>query len=403
MPNEAMIVRPESGLSEDILSPVMDLAVAKKRLAEFQSFVQGYLIEGEDYGTIPGTPKPCLLKPGADKLCELYGLADSYEILDKVEEYEAKPPLFDYTIRCTLTRIRTQLPVASGVGSCSTYESRYRWRKGVRACPQCGTAAIIKGKDEYGGGWLCWQKKEGCGAKFSDGDAAIEKQNVDRVENEDIIDQKNTVLKMAKKRAKVDATLSATRSSGIFTQDEEVIEQRAREAGAAPPADNPPPPAAKGKAPAKAAPKAAQTENVMCSQCQGMNGHTADCPTQNKQQAPQDKGKLTRLLYVDKLTPAKSKTGTPYLTAECTDRDQRVVTIYCYHGHVLKHADTWLNKWCEFNLSEKPSKDGKKLFLSVEEILNAQSETESIKYQNSAPVTDQPTGYDLGFGEPPAE
>ena len=168
-----------------------------------------------------------------------------------------------------------------------------------------------------------------------------------------------------------------------------------------PPFDEPP--TSKGKPPAKAAPKAAQTEKVMCSQCQGMNGHTADCPTQNKQQAPQDKGKLTRLLYVDKLTPAKSKTGTPYLTAECTDRDQRVVTIYCYHGHVLKHADTWLNKWCEFNLSEKPSKDGKKLFLSVEEILNAQSETESIKYQNSAPVTDQPAGDELGFGPPPEE
>src|SRR5690606_28333663 len=35
----------------------------------------------------------------------------------------------------------------------------------------------------------------------------------------------NTVLKMAKKRALIDATLSATRSSGIFTQDVEDLRE----------------------------------------------------------------------------------------------------------------------------------------------------------------------------------
>lgn len=35
-------------------------------------------------------------------------------------------------------------------------------------CPECGKAGtIIKGSAEYGGGWLCWKKKGGCGAKFS--------------------------------------------------------------------------------------------------------------------------------------------------------------------------------------------------------------------------------------------
>lgn len=42
-------------------------------------------------------------------------------------------------------------------------------------CPKCGkTGSIIKGKQEYGGGWLCFKKKEGCGAKFNDGDERIE-------------------------------------------------------------------------------------------------------------------------------------------------------------------------------------------------------------------------------------
>lgn len=43
-----------------------------------------------------------------------------------------------------------------------------------KKCPKCGAAAIIKGKQEYGGGWLCYQRKGGCGFKWPDGDAEIE-------------------------------------------------------------------------------------------------------------------------------------------------------------------------------------------------------------------------------------
>jgi hypothetical protein len=34
-------------------------------------------------------------------------------------------------------------------------------------CPVCGKDAIIQGKPEYGGGWLCYKQKGGCGAKFT--------------------------------------------------------------------------------------------------------------------------------------------------------------------------------------------------------------------------------------------
>jgi len=44
-------------------------------------------------------------------------------------------------------------------------------------------------------------------------------QAAGRVENTDLADTYNTVLKMAKKRALVDATLTATAASDIFTQD----------------------------------------------------------------------------------------------------------------------------------------------------------------------------------------
>lgn len=202
---------------DNLIGPVMDLSMARDRLQQFQQFVKEYLVENEDFGTIPGTPKPTLLKPGADKLCELYGLADDYAVVQRVEDWDKA--LFDYEVKCTITSKRTGTLISTGMGSCNSYEKRYRWRDAQRKCPNCGKECIIKGKDEYGGGWLCFAKKGGCGAKFTDGDPGIVNQAVGKVQNEDVADLKNTILKMAKKRAKIDATLSATRSSGVFTQD----------------------------------------------------------------------------------------------------------------------------------------------------------------------------------------
>ena len=100
-----------------VLAPVMDLRLAKQRLSEFQEFVHEYLRDGEDFGIIPGTPKPTLYKSGADKLCELYGLSASYTILSKVEDFDRG--LFDYTIECVLVSRVTGQVVSSGLGCCS--------------------------------------------------------------------------------------------------------------------------------------------------------------------------------------------------------------------------------------------------------------------------------------------
>jgi len=227
----AMTVLPANALRTEtdltILNPVMSLDVARQRIQQLQEFVAGYLINGEDFGTIPGTQKPTLYKSGADKLCDVYGLADDYELLRELthEEPHASPALFDYAFRCRLTRKGTDILISTGMGSCSSYETRYRYRDSKRKCPQCGQPTIIKGKEEYGGGWLCFARRGGCGAKFSDSDPAIIGQTIGRVDNEDLADIKNTIIKMAKKRAKVDAVLSATRSSGLFTQDMEDMAQ----------------------------------------------------------------------------------------------------------------------------------------------------------------------------------
>jgi hypothetical protein len=241
MTDEIIDVRPTQALARQdrsavLLMPVMDVPTALARLAEFQSFCAQYLTEsldggtdGGDYGIIPGTKKKTLLKSGAEKLCEIYGLADDYAVISHVENWDSG--LFDYTLRCTLKSRRDDSVVGTGVGSCSSYEAKYRWREQQKSCPACGIASIIKGRDFTNSGkpagWLCWKKKGGCGATFRDGDPAIEAQPVGRIENPDIFDTKNTVLKMAKKRAKIDAVIGVTRSSGIFTQDMEDAAQAA--------------------------------------------------------------------------------------------------------------------------------------------------------------------------------
>lgn len=228
MTTEAMVVPEPAALARRqsvLLEPVMNVALAKKRLDQLQEFCAGYLQEstdggndGGDYGVIPGAgKKKVLLKSGADKLCDVYALADTYVMLSKTEDFESG--LFDYTLECRLLSKIDDSLVGSGLGSCSSYETKYRYRESGRACPKCGASSIVKGKEEYGGGWLCFAKKGGCGAKFKEADASIVDQKVGRVENLDIVDTKNTVLKMAKKRAKIDAVIGVTRSSGLFTQD----------------------------------------------------------------------------------------------------------------------------------------------------------------------------------------
>lgn len=186
-----------------------------------QHVMREVMHKDEHYGVIPGCLKPSLLKPGAEKLSLTFRLAPSYDWTEK----EMPNGHREYVMRCVLKHIESNKVFGEGVGSCTTMEAKYRFRKAEQKCPECGKDTIIKGKKEYGGGWLCFQKKGGCGAKFKDGDERIENQEMGRVEHDNPADYYNTVIKMAKKRAHVDAVLTATAASDIFTQDvEDMVE-----------------------------------------------------------------------------------------------------------------------------------------------------------------------------------
>lgn len=205
------------------ISPAADITTALRRYQAVKDFIKGVLREGVDFGIIPGSDKPTLLKPGAEKMCAFFGFEVVPDLVDKVEDWTGKDhdgePFFYY--RYGVSLYRDGRLVARGEGSANSWETKYRYRQGERACPSCGKAAIIKGKVEYGGGWVCFTKKGGCGAKYPDGDTRIESQQVGRIKNPDPADLVNTLQKMSQKRGLVAPVLIATNTSEYFTQDME--------------------------------------------------------------------------------------------------------------------------------------------------------------------------------------
>lgn len=146
----------------------------REQVNQIQYLMKSVLKDGTHYGTIKGCgDKPTLLQPGAEKIAYMFKLVPTY----KVEREQLGSGHREYTVECTLTSRGTGEVMGFGVGECSTMESKYRYRW-----------------DGYG-------------------------RDRRRIENPDVADVWNTCLKMAKKRAFVDAVKSTTAASDVFTQD----------------------------------------------------------------------------------------------------------------------------------------------------------------------------------------
>jgi len=209
-------------------------AISPEQLTERFNFLKSLIndkimAKNEDYGDMPGAAggKPALLKPGAEKLAVFFGLSARFAIIEKEEDWTGAKhggePFFYYRYSCALFR-GTEFR-GNAEGSCNSWERKYRWRARDRICPGCGMPALIPGKPEYEkdarfkGGWICYHKKGGCGAKFTKDDERIGGQPLARVVNPDAADVVNTIQKIAQKRAFIGATLVTTAASQFFTQD----------------------------------------------------------------------------------------------------------------------------------------------------------------------------------------
>jgi len=138
---------------------IQQVQATMNKITQFQQVIQKTLHQGHDFGIIPGTDKPTLLKPGAEKILMMMGLRSEFEIVDSTRDFEKG--FFQYQVRCRL--LKGNALITEGLGSCNTRERKY-----------------LK-MDPY--------------------------------------TMDNTVLKMAKKRALVDAALLVASLSDVFTQD----------------------------------------------------------------------------------------------------------------------------------------------------------------------------------------
>lgn len=198
------------------VTPTVEAKELVARLDVIKEAMQTAMVRDVDYGIIPGTDKPALYKPGSEKLAVLFQLDVQ---LDNQKRWGPGDHLTVIS-HATVFHAPSGARLGFGEGICSTKEKKYGKRQAKRVCPTCGAAAIFKSKKDPG--WYCWGKMGGCGAKFAnDKEPSIVNQEVGEVENPDLGDTWNTVDKMASKRARVDAILSVTGASALFTQDVE--------------------------------------------------------------------------------------------------------------------------------------------------------------------------------------
>ena len=191
----------------------------RQQVNEIQRLQKSVMKSETHFGKIPGCgDKPTLLQPGAQKLCLMFMLADDYQI----EQTDMANGHREYRVKCILTHKGNGIVQGNGIGICSTMESKYRYRTG----PVEFTGQEVpreywdNGRDQKAIGGKGFTAKK----NPDTGRWEIAKQG-EKIENPDIADTYNTVLKIACKRALVHATLNATAASDIFAQDLEDLPQ----------------------------------------------------------------------------------------------------------------------------------------------------------------------------------
>lgn len=149
---------------------IATMTASLQKITQFQQLVQSQMRQNHDFGIIPGTDKPTLLKPGAEKILMLMGLTSEFEIVESTRDFDNG--FFQYQVKCSL--YKNGICITQGIGAANTKERKY---------------------------------------------VKLDAYTMD-----------NTVLKMAKKRSLVDAALLVGSLSDVFTQDIEDMDLTGQQA-----------------------------------------------------------------------------------------------------------------------------------------------------------------------------
>lgn len=159
--------------------PPFTVSDIRKRTHAIQEVMKGVMKEGTHFGTIPGTPKPSLWKAGAEVLCMTFRLAPMLESHVTKDDPEAE---WSYTG----TRRDGNIVTGTSIGFFEV----------EAVCTVHGMTGEILSR---------------CSARCNNRESKYRSLS--------LFDIRNTIQKMAEKRAFVSAVLMATGASDIFTQD----------------------------------------------------------------------------------------------------------------------------------------------------------------------------------------
>ncbi|MFA7278955.1 MAG: hypothetical protein WC100_02565 [Sterolibacterium sp.] len=192
--NNAVVELKQGALASTQSSGRMAVSDIIQHVAVVQEVMRAVMKPDVHYGTIPGTPKPTLYKAGAEVLCMVFRVADTYEVTDLSTADTVR-----YRVNCIGTHQVSGVVLGSGLGEASSGEEKYKWRK-----------AICKEEfDETPANMRRTKHARGKGG-------TTYKQEQIRTEPADLA---NTILKMANKRAKMAMVLNVTAASDCFSQD----------------------------------------------------------------------------------------------------------------------------------------------------------------------------------------
>lgn len=339
-----------------------------------------------DYGVIPGTgTKPSLLKAGSEQILAMFEIA-----VDPVVEDLSTEDCSRYRVTARLIHVPSGNFLGAGIGEASTNETKYKWKKTYVQKEFDATdpeRRKIK-HSQYKGRNDMWEDKQ---------ELLIRQEPADLA---------NTVLKMAKKRAQIDATLTVTGASSMFSQDlEETAEDGQQE----------PPKATRGK---KATQATSKTEDVKCASCGAINGHLPSCkhhpknvstggqPVQGevvaketKKEADVPKALKQETVVVKSCSKKVSSKKTNYLELVVKDDQEQEVFRYVWHGHLQKEPSdlsTTVGKMCIWDVAE--SVVNGKIFFEVKAIHQIGTQV----FVDDKPV-DAPSAAEVGFENDPEQ
>lgn len=342
------------------------------------------------YGIIAGTKQPTLYKPGSELLLSMFRIA----VTPRVEDLSTDD-CRRYRVFAELTHVPSGQVLGTGVGECSSNESKYKWRAALNQ-KEFESFTLDRRRIKFGKEWNEQARRND-----------VKEIMQVRAEMEDVA---NTCLKIAKKRAQIDGTLTVTHCSDMFKQDLEDMDQATRDQLAEPQFDvNQERPRRETGAlrPSQEPNRGHGNEGMKDEQLSKADekSTTSDSNKATKQSlqqtAPQPETPVgsgprpDSILAVTVLQKIENKTatnGAEYLRCHFDSGDGGTVVVLNYHKSLFAACAAAVNKPCEILFHSKGNAHSLDDFLAIDGVQYEQGKPKPPVDTGIAPSAEQ-----LGF------